>query len=128
MVKTIYTLGSGNKKRPLIYDWSLDGAVLVLQQGKTKIDRSFFSVALHQFSGRTVEGGFSQTNPAPGGFGKWVEGASNRFNSRKLTSRHGSFVAAILCQEFGVKSSLKGNSVMLTFPTSTRSAAGSVRP
>lgn len=70
-----------------------------------------------------VEGGFSQTTPAPNGFGKWVELASKRFNSRNLTPRHGSFMAAILCDKFGVKSSLNGNSVMLSFPTNTLPAA-----
>ena len=122
MIKTTYTLGAGNKKKPLQYDWSPLGAALVLQQGKTKIDRCFFLLALYHFSGRTVEGGFSETSPAPNGFGKWVEDTSKRFNSQNLTSRHGSFMAAILCAEFAVQSSLKGNSVMLTFPTNTRPA------
>jgi hypothetical protein len=122
MIKTVHTLGAGNKKKPLQYDWSSSGAILVLQREKPKIDRCFFLVALYHFSGQMVEGGFSQTTPAPHGFGKWVEVASKRFNSRNLTSRHGSFMAAILCEEFGVESSLEGNSVILTFPTNTRPA------
>jgi len=122
MIKTIYTLGAGSKKRPLQYDWSPGGAVLTLQRGKPKIDRCFFLLALYHFSGQTVEGGFSETIPAPRGFGKWVEVTSKCFNSRNLTSRHGSFMAAILCEEFEVESALDGNSVVLTFPANTRSA------
>jgi hypothetical protein len=121
-MKTIETLGAGKKKRPFHYDWSASGAVL-LQQGKPRIDRCFFLVALHHFSGETVDGGFSETNPAPDGFGKWVEVASKRFNSRNLSPRHGSFMAAILCEEYGVRSALRGKSIVLTFPTDTRPGA-----
>lgn len=122
MTKTTFTLGAGNKKKALQYEWSPSGAVLVLQRAKTKIDRCFFLVALHHFSGQTVKGGFSETTPSPVGFGKWVEVTSRRFNSQNLTSRHGSFMAAILREEFGVESGLEDNSVVLTFPTDTRPA------
>jgi hypothetical protein len=121
MLKAIDTLGAGKKKRTFQYDWSPSGAVL-LQRGKPRIDHCFFLVALYHFSGQTVEGGFSETNPALNGFGKWVEVASRRFNSRNLSPRHGSFVAAILCEEYGVNSTLRGKSVLLTFPTDSRPA------
>jgi hypothetical protein len=51
------------------------------------------------------------------GFGEWVRKESSRLNSRKLTPRHGSFMAAILCSEAGVKPSLVGNTVVLKFPS-----------
>jgi hypothetical protein len=119
MIKTICTLSK--KRASFSYDWSRDGAVLQ-QAGEPRIDSQFFLEALHHFSGKTVDGGFSQDAPPDGGFGEWVETESPRFNSRKLTPRHGSFMAAILCEEFGVQSANHGKKVVLTFPAIKRRA------
>jgi hypothetical protein len=50
--------------------------------------------ALRHFSGKTVRGGFSMTNPTLGGFGEWIEQNSSRYG-RSLTPRHGSFIACM---------------------------------
>lgn len=122
MIKQIYTLGPGKKKKTFQYDWSPGGAVLLRQEGKPRIDRSFLQDALYHFSGQTVDGGFSQDAAPLEGFGKWVEMASKNANSRKLSPRHGSFMAAILCKEFGVRSTHQGHKVVLTFPLTPRLA------
>ena len=88
------------------------------QQGMPRIDPAFFAAALKQFAGREVRGGFKMDDPPKGGFGLWVQENSARVNSRRLSARHGSFMAAILCQEAGVVSSLKGTAVWLQFPKS----------
>jgi hypothetical protein len=36
------------------------------------------------------------TEPAPGGFDQWVESQSVALNSKRLTLRHRSFIAAVL--------------------------------
>lgn len=81
-----------------------------------KIDAAFFTAALKQFAGQEVKGGFKMDDPPKGGFGWWVQENSARVNSRSLSARHGSFIAAILCRDAGVVSSLKGTAVWLRFP------------
>ena len=62
-------------------------------------------------------GGFKEDGAPPDSFGEWVEQQSEKLNSRRLTPRHGSFMAAILCKEAGVRSSLESNrKVVLKFP------------
>lgn len=112
--KTLATLG--HKHKEFSYYGSIRDGVVLRQSGDPQIDASFFTAALSHFAGRTVMGGFSEDNPIKGGFGQWVEDASPRLNSRTLSPRHGSFMAAILCSEAGVKPSLDGNAVVLQFP------------
>ena len=63
-----------------------------------------------------MKGGFKEDDPPRGGFGEWVRDRSSELNSRKLSPRHASFMAAILCHEAGVKSRLDRNAVWLRFP------------
>ena len=41
-----------------------------------KIDAAFFTVALKQFAGQEVKGGFKMDDPPKGGFGWWVQESS----------------------------------------------------
>ena len=116
ILKSIQTLGPPGKRRLFSYSGSVALGVVLEQSGKPRIDAEFFSKALHDFSGKTVFGGFREDDPPPNGFGAWVEKNSVEWNSRKLTPRHGSFMAAILCAEAGVRNGLVGNSIVLTFP------------
>lgn len=115
-MKKLETLGSPNRRTEFIYSGSIHSGVVLHQSGSPKIDAKVFSEALQYFAGKTVKGGFKMDDPPVGGFGEWLQNESERLNSRKLTPRHASFVAAILCAEAGVKSSLDGNSVVLRFP------------
>jgi hypothetical protein len=117
IMKNLETLGHPNKRTSFRYEGScLSGVTLYFDSGTTRIEASFFQAALKHFSGRDVTGGFKMDDPPPAGFGAWVESTSARLNSMKLTPRHGSFIAAILCDEAGVKSWLDGNAVWLRFP------------
>jgi hypothetical protein len=112
--KMLTTLG--HKRREFCYSGSIQSGVVLHQSGRPRIDAPFFAAALRHFAGQKVYGGFKEDDPLSGGFGHWVQNESSRLNSRKLTPRHGSFVAAILCSEAGVESSLDGNAVVLKFP------------
>lgn len=112
--KTLTTLG--HKGRQFSYSGSIRSGVVLNQSSHPRIDTGFFNASLSHFAGQTVYGGFKQDDPPSGGFGEWVRNESPRLNSRKLTPRHGSFMAAILCDEAGVKWSLEGNAVVLHFP------------
>ena len=110
------TLGPPKKRKQFCYSGSIHSGVILHQSGCPKIDARVFTGALKHFAGKSVRGGFKQDAPPSGGFGEWLQNESPKLNSRKLTPRHGSFVAAILCAEAGVTSSLDGNAVVLDFP------------
>ena len=112
----IQTLGPKRKRTCFRYKGSVNhGTILFFQSGKVSISRQLYMAALRHFSGKTVRGGFSMTNPTPGGFGEWIEQNSSRYG-RSLTPRHGSFIAAILVHERYVRNSLRRNAVILHFP------------
>jgi hypothetical protein len=66
---------------------------------------------LENFRGRRVMGGFSMTNPTPGGVGEYLKSLGNG-----LTPRHASFLCAVLRHEGLVRCSLQGNAVVVDFP------------
>ena len=112
----LQTLGSPGKRTWFSYSHVVGGVVLDEQRGRPRIDARFLDRARHHFSGQTVLGGFKEDGPPVGSFGAWVEADSRNYNSRNLTPRHGSFMAAILCSESGVRNWLNGRSVVLSFP------------
>ena len=112
---TIWTLGPDSKKTQFTYTGSVHEGVRIHFSGKPRISAAFFQVILDQFKGKTVRGGFSATEPTPGGLGEWVRDNSGALNGRKLTPRHASFIAAILVHEGFATSSLDGNAVVLHF-------------
>ena len=114
--KRLKTLGPPKKRTEFCYSGSIQSGVILHQLGHPRIDARVFIEALKHFAGKRVGGGFKEDDPRSGGFGEWLQNESPELNSRKLTPRHGSFVAAILCAEAGVRSSLDGNAVVLQFP------------
>ena len=113
---TLNTLGHPSKRTTFTYEGSITTGVRLHQTGNPKIDAAFFAAALKQFAGQEVKGGFKMDDPPKEGFGWWVQENSARCNSQKLSARHGSFMAAILCAEAGATSRLNGTSVWLRFP------------
>jgi hypothetical protein len=113
---TIFTCGGPARKTEFTYEGDFDNGVIIkFSSGSTKISHSFLKAAIDHFRGREVKGGFSMTNPTPGGFGQWIESKSRTLNKTPLTPRHGSFIAAIL-QEMGyLHCGLDGNAVTLKF-------------
>ena len=117
-VRTLDTLGSRGKRKTFKFTGSINTGVVLQQSGKPCIDAEFFRYALQHFGGKIVYGGFKQDGPPRESFGEWVQDHSKQLNSRKLTARHGSFMAAILCDEAGVRSSLESNRrIILEFPS-----------
>ena len=115
--KRLKTLGPPKKRTEFCYSGSIQSGVILHQSGHPRIDARVFIEALKHFAGKRVGGGFKEDDPPSGGFGEWLQNESSKLNSgKKLTPRHGSFVAAILCDEAGVTSSLDGNAVVLYFP------------
>jgi hypothetical protein len=114
------TLGPERRRTSFSYYGSTSIGVTLQQTGNPVIDAGFFEAALQHFAGREVKGGFKEDDPSSGGFGEWVQSTSAKSNSRKLTPRHASFMAAILCHEAGVESWLDGNAVWLRFPKRDR--------
>ncbi len=113
---TIFTCGGPARKTQFTYEGNFDSGVTIrFTSGDTRICNDFLIAAIDRFRGSQVKGGFSMTNPTPGGFGHWVENNSRTLNTTPLSPRHGSFIAAIL-QEMGyLKCRLEGNAVILEF-------------
>jgi hypothetical protein len=111
----IYTLGGPKKRTQFNYTGDVLTGVTIEFTGKPRIAHSFFQSILNQFRGSTIQGGFSMTNPSKAGLGYWVANNSKRLNHLSLTPRHASFISAILVHEGYIRSSLKGNSVILHF-------------
>ena len=114
----IWTLGAPNKKTQFDYSGSVDTGATLLFNAKPRVSPEFFKAILGHFNGKTVPGGFSMTDPTPGGFSQWVEANSKELNDVSLSPRHASFIAAILVCEGFITSSLKGNSAFLHFKAS----------
>jgi hypothetical protein len=113
---TIFTCGGPAKRTQFTYEGDLDNGVTIqFASGATKITHGLLKAAIDYFRGREVKGGFSMTNPTPGGFGQWVATNSMALSATTLTPRHGSFIAAILREMGYLQSRLDGNAVILKF-------------
>lgn len=113
---TIFTCGGPAKRTQFTYEGDFENGITIqFASGDTTITHGFLNAAIDYFRGREVKGGFSMTNPTPGGFGQWVATNSRALNATPLTPRHGSIIAAIL-QEMGyLQSRLDGKAVILKF-------------
>ena len=110
----ISTLGHPSRRTEFTYAGNVKEGVTLEFTGRPHISAEFFNAILARFRGETIPGGFSMTNPTPGGLGIWIEGNSKDLNPVKLTPRHGSFIAAIMHHEgFLEKVWQEGKAVML---------------
>lgn len=123
----IQTLGHPSRRTWLSYEGGISEGTTLLQTGNPFISSELYRAALEHFSGKTIPGGFSMTDPTPGGFGEWAQENSSKYG-RSLTPRHGSFIAAILVHEGYLRSSLRGNAVILHFPKYRSRAARAHAP
>jgi hypothetical protein len=117
--KSLWTLGHQSRRTQFRYEGSITEGCRLLQTGRPSIGAGFLQAALEAFRGREVKGGFKEDDSPVGSFGEWVQNNSKNINGRRLTPRHASFIAAILCYEAGVTSRLDGASVWLKFPDIT---------
>lgn len=109
------TLGSKGKRTWFEYQGNVKQGTTLSFSGKPFISPKLYNAALRSFSNQTIKGGFSMTDPIPGGFGEWIRDNSSKY-SRRLTPRHGLFISAILVNEGYIRSSLIGNLIILHFP------------
>jgi len=115
-MQIIPTLGTLKKRTTFAYDGNVNaGVVLHFPTVRARVTAEFFTAILDEFQGRRMPGGFSMTNPTPGGLGEWVEAHSAKLNAVRLSPRHASFIAAILVSEGFITGSLEGNAVYLQF-------------
>jgi hypothetical protein len=94
-----------------VFEYTPDGrgGFFIEYTGRPHISIEFIQKIQSEFKNKTVPGGFSMTNPIPGGFGEWIQ------NNSPLTPRHGSHIAAVL-KEFGIiKDSFGKKPIMLKF-------------
>jgi hypothetical protein len=112
----IWTLGNSGKRTQFTYTGSVRTGVILHFASKSYISPKLFKFILARFNGRSIAGGFSMTDPTPGGLGQWVKQNSKRLNGTSLTSRHASFIAAVLVHEGLITSTIEGNAVYLHFP------------
>ena len=107
----IETCGHESMRTAFVYRGNVrDGIVLEFESGDVEVSAEVLSAVLSQFRGRTVRGGFSMTDPTSGGVGEFLAQQNSR-----LTSRHASFVCAVLQNENYAQCSLDGNAVVVTF-------------
>lgn len=108
---TIETCGHEAKRTTFSYQGCVrNGVIIEFESGNFEVDSNAMSNILNHFKGKTVLGGFSMTTPTPGGVGEFISSLGGG-----LTSRHGSFLCAIMQNEGYVKCGLDGNSVVVSF-------------
>lgn len=93
------------------FEYTMDGkgGFFIEYTGRPHIIKSMISSIQKEFHLKTVAGGFSMTNPTPGGFGEWIR------DNTPFTPRHGSHIAAVL-KEMGIIKEAYGKCpIMLRF-------------
>jgi hypothetical protein len=124
-----WTLGGGSRRRRFRYLGSVATGVEVLfTKSSMRVSSGLFAGIVNAFAGRTIPGGFSQSNPTPGGLGEWVARYSRLLNETTLTPRHASYVAAVLVGEGYASGARQGNAIYLTFPRDADDGMATVLP
>ena len=88
------------------------GVIIEFPSGEFKIGSDIIRRLTNHFQGQSVFGGFSMTNPIPGGVGQYLKSLGS-----SLTPRHASFLCAILQHEGLATCTLRGNAVIVSFPS-----------
>lgn len=111
IMPTIETCGPEGVRTTFTYRGNVtDGVTIEFDNGDFSIDADVMQNVRNHFRGRSVRGGFSMTEPTPGGVGEYLAGLGG-----SLTPRHASFLCAILRNEGFVTCDLDGNAVVMTF-------------
>ncbi len=91
-----------------VFQYTLDtsGGFYIEYSGRPHITKKMINEIETAFRGKTVPGGFSMTDPPPGGFGEWIQ------EHTPYTPRHGSHIAAVL-KEMGIIKEAYGKSPII---------------
>lgn len=108
---TIETCGTERVRTTFCYRGDVQqGITIGFETGDFTINAEIIQNVIDHFRGQQVRGGFSMTEPTPGGVGEYLASLDN-----SLTPRHASFLCAVLRHEGFVDCSLDGNAVVVTF-------------
>lgn len=108
---TIHTCGNASKRTTFTYRGNLeDGVIIEFKSGDFLIPPQIIQQVISNFRGQSIMGGFSMTNPKPGGLGEFLSSLGHN-----LTPRHASFLCAVLQHLGYVQCSLEGNAVIVQF-------------
>ena len=94
-----------------VFEYTPDGrgGFFIEYTGRPHISEEFVQKIQKKLKNKAVPGGFSMTNPIPGGFGEWIQKNSS------FTPRHGSHIAAVLKQMGIIKDSFGKKPITLQF-------------
>lgn len=108
---TIETCEHESIRSTFTYDGDVESGVKIdFNNGIFTISAKTIQTILEHFRGQSVLGGFSMTDPTPGGVGEYLVSLGN-----SLTPRHASFLCAILQNEGYATCTLKGKAVVVQF-------------
>lgn len=108
---TITTCGPEGTRTDFTYRGSIPGGITIeFESGDFEINSQVIASVLNEFRGQRVYGGFSMTDPTPGGVGEFLQQQGGG-----LTPRHGSFLCAALYHEGYVGCGLDGNAIVVEF-------------
>ena len=108
---TIETCGPEGKRTTFTYRGSIpQGITIEFDSGDFEMQAGTIGNVIEHFRGQIVPGGFSMTEPTPGGVGEFLQQQGGG-----LTPRHGSFLCAAMQYEGYVACSLDGNAVIVRF-------------
>lgn len=108
---TIETCGRENVRTNFTYRGNAQqGITIEFETGDFTIDAEIIQNVINHFRGQRVRGGFSMTDPTPGGIGEHLVSLGN-----SLTPRHASFLCAVLRHEGVVNCYFDGNAVIVAF-------------
>ena len=108
---TISTCGPADRRTEFTYRRSVpNGIIIEFESGDFEIPARTIEAVINRFRGQTVRGGFSMTDPTPGGVGEFLQQMGDG-----LTPRHASFLCAVLGHEGYASCRLDGNAVVVEF-------------
>jgi hypothetical protein len=108
---TIETCGNESKRTTFTYHGNVEsGVTFAFESGDFFIPSHIIQNVINHFRGQSIRGGFSMTEPTPGGVGEFIASLGNN-----LTPRHASFLCAVLQHQGHVNCTLSGNAVVVQF-------------
>ena len=103
------TISTLSAKTEFKYTPDGKGGFFLDYTGRPHITIGLIQKIQNEFRNKTVPGGFSMTDPIPGGFGEWIQ------DNSQFTPRHASHIAAVLKEIGVIKKSFGKKPIILQF-------------